>query len=132
MLEAMRLNPPSRLENADSAQMRIFGGDATEIIPHGGDNPLDLGLGKLGESAAEVAPGKFGNTEKRPNAARQRTTEGGGAIERQCLEHREQRRRAPGLQTIAEPGHASSHGKPGSTRRRVPPAQRAQQGPPDS
>src|SRR4051812_49103526 len=77
MLEAMRLNPPSRLENADSAQMRIFGGNAAEIIPHGDDNPPDLGLGKLGESAAEVAPGKFGNTEKRPNVARQRTTEGG-------------------------------------------------------
>ena len=49
MLEAMRLNPPARFENADFAQMRIFGGDAAEIIPHAGDNPSDLGLGKLGE-----------------------------------------------------------------------------------
>ena len=34
-----------------------------------------------GKGAADVAPSKFGNAEKRPNAARQRTAEGGGAIE---------------------------------------------------
>ncbi len=87
MLEAMRLDPPARFENADSAEMWIFSGDAAEIIPHADDDAPDLGLGKLGKGAAEVAPSKFGDAEQRPNATRQRTTEGGSAIEWQSLEH---------------------------------------------
>src|SRR5690349_1587885 len=103
MLEAMRLDPPAGFEDADVAQMRIFGGDAAEIVPHAGDDAPDLGLGQPGKGAAEVAPSKLGDAEKRPDTTPQRTAEGGGAIERQCLERRKQRRGTPRLQTIAEP-----------------------------
>jgi hypothetical protein len=68
--------------------MRVFGCDAAEIIPHAGDDTPDLGLGKLGKGAADVAPCMFRDAEKRANAARQRTAQGGGAIERQNLERK--------------------------------------------
>jgi hypothetical protein len=59
----------------------------------------------------------FGDAEKGANAARQRTAEGGSAMERQKLERAEQKRRAPGLQTMGEPGRAS-HRRPHRRRRR--------------
>src|SRR5215472_9874945 len=94
--------------------MRVFGRDATEIVPHAGDDARDLSLRKLGKGAADIATSMFGDAQKGANAACQRTAEGGSAIERQKFEHAEQRRRSPGLQTIGEPGHPS--GKVGCGR----------------
>src|SRR5207244_446549 len=68
----------------------------------------DFGLGKLGKGAADVAPSMFGDAERRANAARQRTAEGGSAIARQQFECAERKRRSPGLKTIGEPGRLSS------------------------
>src|SRR5215471_17650663 len=84
--------------------MRIFSREAAEIVPHAADDPCNLGLGKAGEGTADVASDLFGGAQKRANAARQRTAEGGRAIERQKLEHAEQERRSPGLQTIGQRG----------------------------
>lgn len=103
MFEAVRLDPPARLKDADLPQMRVFGRDAAEIVPHASDDACDLGLRKLGKGAADVAPSMFGDAQKGANAACQRTAEGGSAIERQKPEPAEQRRRTPGLQTIGEP-----------------------------
>ena len=89
--------------------MWVFGRKATEIVPHAGDDARDLGRGKLGKGAADVAPSMFGDAQKGSNTACQRTAEGGSAIERQKLEPAEQRRRSPGLQTIGETGHLSGH-----------------------
>ena len=69
--------------------MRVLGRVAAEIVPHAGDDARDLGLRKLGKGAADVAPSVSGNAEKGANAARQRTAEGGRAIERQNPEYAE-------------------------------------------
>ena len=67
--------------------MRVFGREAPEIIPHASDDAFDRGLGKSGKRAVDVAPSMSGYGEKRANAARQRTTKGGRAIERQNPEY---------------------------------------------
>src|SRR5437879_2509308 len=105
--------------------MRVFGRDAAEIFPHAGDDARDLGLRKLGKSAADVAPSMFGDAQTRANAACQRTAEGGSAIERQNLEPAEQRRRSPGLQTMGEPGRLSGNARPSRAHCRGSIAQRA-------
>ena len=69
--------------------MRVFGRDAPEIIPHASDNTFNLGLGKCGKGAVYVASSMSGDGKKRANAARQRTAEGGRAIERQNPEYAE-------------------------------------------
>jgi hypothetical protein len=61
VLEAVRLDPPARFEDADFPQMRVFGRDTAEIAPHLGRDAGDLGLRKLGKGAADVAPSMFGD-----------------------------------------------------------------------
>lgn len=97
MFEAVRLDPPARFEDADLPQMRVFGREAAEIVPHAGDDARDLGLTKLGKGAADVAPSLFGYAHEGANTACQRTAEGGSVIERQKPEPAEQRHRSPGL-----------------------------------
>src|SRR5947208_1557815 len=104
MLEAMRHDAPARFKDAYFPEVRVFGRDAPEIAPHAADEVRDLGLGKLGKGAADVAPSKSGNAEKGANAARQAAADGGSAVERQKLEQAEKKCRSPSLQTIGEPG----------------------------
>ena len=85
----MRLDAPARFEDAYFPEVRVFGRDAPEIAPHAADEVYGLGLGKLGEGAADVAPSMSGNAEKGANAARQAAADGGSAVERQKLEHAE-------------------------------------------
>jgi len=61
VLEAMRLNAPACFKDAYFPQVRIFGRDAAEIVPHAGDDTPDLGPRKLGKGAADVAPRMFGD-----------------------------------------------------------------------
>ena len=56
MLEAAHLDPPVA-ENADTAQMRILGGDPAEIVPHAADDALDFGGRPVGEGGGEIAAG---------------------------------------------------------------------------
>ena len=89
VLEAMRLNAPACFKDAYFPQVRVFGRDAAEIVPHAGDDTPDLGPRKLGKGTADVAPSTFGDAQKGANAACQRTAEGGSAIERQNPEYAE-------------------------------------------
>jgi hypothetical protein len=82
MLETMRLDAPARFKDADFPEVRLIGHDAPDIAPHAADKVRDLGLGKLGKSAADVAPSMFGNAEKGANPARQAAADGGSAVER--------------------------------------------------
>ena len=61
--------------------MRVFGRDTAKIVPHPGNDASDLGLRKLGKGVADVAPSMFGDAQKRADAARQCSAEGGSAIE---------------------------------------------------
>ena len=72
MFEAMRLDPPARFEDADFPQVRVFGREAAEIVPHAGDDARDLGLRKLGKGAADVASSMFGETGQCGVPARRR------------------------------------------------------------
>lgn len=98
MFEAMRPDAPARFEDAE------FGRQATGIARYAGDDARDLGLGKLGKGATDIAPSPFGDAQKGVNATCQRAAEGGSAIERQKSEHAEQRHRSPRLQTITRQG----------------------------
>jgi hypothetical protein len=108
VFEAVRLDSPAPLEDADFQQMRVFGRNAAEIVPHAGDDARDLGLRKFGKGVANVAPSIFGDAQKGANVPCQRTADGGSAIERQELEPAEQSRRSPGLQTIGNPERLSA------------------------
>jgi len=79
------------------------------------DEVRDLGLGKLGKGAADVAPSMSGNAEKGADAARQAAADGGSAVERQKLEHAEKNCRSPCLQTIGEPGSPNRKVRPGQS-----------------
>src|SRR5438128_1031866 len=102
MLEAVRLDPPARFEDTYAPQVRVFGCDSAEVVPHADDDTRDLALGKLGKGATDVAPSMSGDGEKGANAARQRRADGGSAVERQKPKHAEQKCRSPGFQTIGE------------------------------
>ena len=106
MFEAMRPDAPARFEDAG------FGRQATGMARYAGDDARDLGLGKLGKGATDIAPGPFGDAQKGVNATCQRAAEGGSAIERQKSEHAEQRHRSAGLQTITGPGRPGSNARP--------------------
>lgn len=54
MLEPVGLDAAVRREHSNLVQVRVFGGDAAEIVPHPGDDALDTGLGKLGESSGNA------------------------------------------------------------------------------
>jgi hypothetical protein len=56
MLKAVRLDPAAPLEDSDLAQVRIFGRHPAQVVPHAGDDALDLGPRKLGECPREIAP----------------------------------------------------------------------------
>src|SRR5215469_9420320 len=56
MLEAIRIDAPACFTDAYFPQVRIFGRDAADITPHAADEVCDLGLGKPGKGAADVAP----------------------------------------------------------------------------
>jgi hypothetical protein len=83
VLQPMRLDSPTRLEHADLSQMRVFGGDPAEIVPHVIYDTCDLAIGELGKGAAKVQPGAFGNPEKGADMARQCAAEGRSPVERQ-------------------------------------------------
>ena len=84
--------------------MRIFGGDAAEIVPHADDDLFDPGVGKARKGMAEIEPGALGDTEKGAEAPPQRAAEGGSPIDRQQAESAEESRCPPGFQTMGEPG----------------------------
>ena len=70
--------------------MRVFGRDTAEIVPHAGDDARDPGLRKLEKGAVDVAPSMVRHGREGANAARQRTADGGSAIEGQKIEPGEQ------------------------------------------
>ena len=115
MLEAMRLDAPARFKDAYFPKVRVFSRDAPEIAPHAADEVRDLGLGKLGKGAADVAPSMSGNAEKGANAACQAAADGGSAVERQKLEHAEKKCRSPCLQMIGEAGRPNRKVRPGQS-----------------
>src|ERR1700751_2717745 len=83
VLEAVRLNPAARFEDADFAEVRVFGSHATEIVPHASDDTSNLAIGQLGEGAFDITPRAFGDPEKGADTTSYHTPEGRSAIERQ-------------------------------------------------
>jgi hypothetical protein len=76
-------HPAPRLEDPDLSEMRVFGRNPAEIVPHASDYARYLGLGNLRKGALQVAAGALGDAEKGADAAPQRTADRRGAIERQ-------------------------------------------------
>lgn len=72
VLNAMRLDPAAWLEDPDRPEVRVFGCDAPEIVPHRGDDAADLAGGKLGQGPFQIAPGLAGYAEKRADQAADR------------------------------------------------------------
>jgi hypothetical protein len=72
MLETMRLDAPARFEDADFPQMRVFGRDAAEIVPHADDDARDLCFRQLGKGAADIAASEFGDAEPRSDITGER------------------------------------------------------------
>ena len=92
---------PARLEDADLAQMRVFGRDPAEIVPHASYDRRAISASESsGKARREIAPGAFGNAEARADDARQRSADRRRPVERQQSEQGEKERRPPGLQTM--------------------------------
>ena len=104
MLEAVGLDPSPRFEDTDVPEVGVFGCDAAEVVPHGGDDVRDLALRKPRKSAFDIALGVLGDTEKWADQASHRAAKRRGPIERQYCEGAEQQRRSPGLQVMDRPG----------------------------
>src|SRR5579885_3700751 len=100
MLEADRLDRPARGEHVDAAQMRVFGGDPAEIVPHAADDALDLAGRQGGEGQGEVAPRPPRDAEPRADRPPERAAERRGEAERQQAEGGEEGGRAPGLDAV--------------------------------
>ena len=76
MLKAVRLDPAARLEHSDLAQVRIFGGHPSQIVPHVSNDSLDLNFRHSGECPPKIAPSALGDGERGADSARQRAAEG--------------------------------------------------------
>jgi len=63
------------LEHADFAEMRVFGRNPAEIIPHPHDYTLNLSSREARKGASEIKPGAFGNAEMGTDTARQIATD---------------------------------------------------------
>src|SRR5947209_3660351 len=88
--------------------MRILGRDPSEIVPHAGSDVCDLSVRKLGQRAAEVEPGAFGNAEPRADCARQRPTDRRCPIERHQPERTKAQRRSLAFNAMSEAGPAAA------------------------
>jgi hypothetical protein len=62
--------------------MRVFRGDAAEIVPHASDDRLDPVGRELWQGGAEIPLGSVGNAEARSDPPGQSATEPRGGIER--------------------------------------------------
>ena len=102
VLKAVRLDPSGGVEDADFAQMRIFGGDPAEIIPHRGDDARNLGFGQRGQGAGKVEPGAFGDAEPRTDGARQGAAHRRRPVERQNPEYAEEQGRTQGFDRMSK------------------------------
>src|SRR5271155_1416842 len=107
MLEALRLDAPARLEDANFLEMREFSRDAAEVVPHAGNDVRDFGLRKFGKGTVQIQPSPFRDAEKRADATRHCATEGGGEIERKQAKDGEEKCRSPGLQAMGKPRRLS-------------------------
>jgi hypothetical protein len=87
MLDAVGFDPPLRCEHANFAQMRIFGGDSAEIVPHAEEHLLDFGLGKLEQGGPQIDPRPLRYTEQRVNSSGYRASRRLSPIDRQEAEH---------------------------------------------
>ncbi len=102
VLKAVRLDAPAGVEDADSAQMRIFGRDPAEIVPHAGNDLRDPGFRNIGQRAGDVEPDAFGDAETRADRARQCAADRRRPIDRQQSERAKAQRRPPALQSVHE------------------------------
>src|SRR5215469_2201325 len=96
----MRLDPAAWFEDPDRPEVRVFGCDAPEIVPHRGDDAADLAGGKLGQGPFQIAPGLPGYAEKRADQAAEGTADGRGAMDWQCAECAKRQRGGLGLQAM--------------------------------
>jgi hypothetical protein len=87
VLETVRLNAPARGKNADIPQMRVFGGDPSEIVPHPPDDPLDLAFGQFGKGSPQIGPGALRDPEEWPYASRHGAAERRRPFDRQQSQH---------------------------------------------
>ena len=83
IFETADLNAAARFEDIDLPQMRVFGHDAAEIVPHAGDHARDLVIRKLGKGAAEVSASPVRDPKTGTDMTGERAAESRGAIERQ-------------------------------------------------
>jgi len=107
MLEAVGLAPPARFEDTDAPEVRIFGRDAAEILPHAANDVRDLAFRQTWKSALDIVVRTLGDAEKRTDQAAQGAANSGCAIERQYCEGGEQQPGSPSLQTMDEPRRPS-------------------------
>jgi hypothetical protein len=81
VLEPVCLNTATGFEDADVLEVRVFGGDATEIVPHRANEARDLAFGKFRQGTPDIAPRAIGYTETWTHQATDRATDSGRPIE---------------------------------------------------
>jgi len=61
--------------------VRVFGGDAAEIVPHAADDIRYLTLGQLRKRTLDIATGTPGDSEKRADQPPDRAADGASVID---------------------------------------------------
>ena len=113
ILDADHLDPTVRVGDVDLAEMGVFGGDPTEIVPHAENNGLDLIRRFLRKGMAQVAPGDVADGQARADQAGQTAARSRGHVEGQHGKQGEQKPRPRRL----ECPHQGLHHRPTSSSR---------------
>jgi len=101
LAEALDDDATARLVELDLAEMRIFGDDAAEIIPHAGDDGFDTRIVELRHGAMQVDPCALAGAEARADVAGKPAAEIGGVVERQQAEKLEGKPNPDALDGVA-------------------------------
>ncbi len=116
MLKAARLDPAARLEDADVLQMRVFGRDAAEIVPHAANDVRDLALRKLGKARRRLCRARLEMPRDGPISAPVRRQ--GRRPDRAATgRKRRKTRRPPGLEAMVGRGALAGSVRPAGVHR---------------
>ena len=118
VLDTHDLDPAITAIDLDFRKVRKLGGDAAQVVPHGADDALDLGIGHPRIGGAQVAPGPVGEAEARADRAADEAAHGRGPVERQqAAQHvgRERPRRLDRMQKVFVYGPGNMRHRNGET-----------------
>src|SRR6185312_350959 len=100
----------ARAFGTDAPKMRIFGDRASEIVPHGAQDALVVGLAVARQGTAEITPRAARGAQARADVAAEKSTDGRGQADRQTGENRHDRQQTGGLAGMSKVARGCAQG----------------------